>query len=358
MGFEKILFILFLMIVLFKSCFALRDTTFINATLALKENVFLSLYIPNESYCEPELVNITNLIENRGNLEVYGNLTTKIFNPNYQEVKSQTWQTSVKGAELKYFVTNYSIRASDIPGIYTVKSNFSYNNEFKYDEKTFRVKKGIGSLIVSPLEIEKTLKPGKNFNETIYLWLLYPCYGTNATINKSSGLPGDWFSLSKEKVYLPASGEAQNLTLSVSVPKDVNGTYVGYIYVSAENQVRTIKVTIHVNASAIFELKLEVPKEKKEVCQESEVYARVNVTKIFPEDEVQVNLTYRILDFERNVVRESKETLNIISTLLRFPNFNTSNLLGYYTFQAVLEYKEVQVLASDIFKVNYCPSVQ
>ncbi|MEM5834902.1 MAG: hypothetical protein QXQ69_03585 [Candidatus Aenigmatarchaeota archaeon] len=325
-----------------------------NTTLALKENVFLSLYTDKDSYCEPELVNITNAIENKGNLEASGNLTTKIFNPDNQEIKSQTWQVLVRGAEIKHFITNYSVKASDSPGIYTIKSNFSYNNEYKYAETTFRIKKGIGTLVVSPLEIEKTLKPGSTIEEKIYLWLLYPCYGTNATINKSSGLPGDWFNLSKEKVYLPASGEAQNFTLTVTVPKDVNGTYVGYVYVSAENQVKTVKVTLNVNASAIFELKLEVPQEKKEVCQGDEVYARVNITKIFPEDEVEVNLTYRILDSNRNVVRESRETLSIISNLIRLPSFSTSNLLGYYTFQAVLEYKEIQVLASDIFRVNYC----
>ncbi|MGC8812630.1 MAG: hypothetical protein ACP5O8_03555, partial [Candidatus Aenigmatarchaeota archaeon] len=337
---------------LIKTC--LSEETFINSTIALKENIFLSLYTDKDSYCEPELVNITNLIENRGNLLVSGNLTTRIFNPSDQEIKSQTWQTSVGGGERKYFMTNYSVKSSDEPGIYTVKSNFSYNNEFKYSEGSFRIKKGIGSLIVSPLEIEKTQKPGDNFNETVYAWLLYPCYGTLAQINKSSGLPGDWFNFSQDSVYLPSSGEAQNFTLSVGVPRDVNGTYVGYIYVKAENQTKTIKVTVHVNASGIFSLSLKVPDEKKEVCQNDEVYARVNITKIFPEEEVEVNLTYRIIDSENTVLKESRETLSVISSLVRLPSFNTSGLLGYYTFLSLLQYKEVQVSSSDIFLVKSC----
>ncbi|MEM5794556.1 MAG: hypothetical protein QXS48_05355 [Candidatus Aenigmatarchaeota archaeon] len=352
MGFEKYLSVLLFLLFLVKSCFSVE--TFMNTTLASKENVFLSLYTDKDSYCEPELVNITNIIENRGNLNAFGNLTTKILNPEGQEIKSQTWQASIGGAEIRYFITNYSVSASDSPGIYTVKSNFSYSNEFKYAETSFRIKKGIGTLVVSPLEIEKTLKPGNSFNETIYIWLLYPCFGANITINKSSGFPGDWFNISRTNIFLPPTGRPENFTLSVIIPKDANGSYVGYVYVTAENQVKTIKVTLNVNASAIFELKLEVPQEKKEVCQGDEVYGRVNITKIFPEEEVQVNLTYKILDSNGSVVRESKETLSVISSLVRLPSFNTSNLLGYYTFQAILEYKEIQVLTSDIFRVISC----
>ncbi|MEM7825630.1 MAG: hypothetical protein QW412_02095 [Candidatus Aenigmatarchaeota archaeon] len=323
-----------------------------NSTLALKENVFTSVIKDKDSYCEPELVNITTTIENKGNLEVSGNLTTRVLNPNNQEVRNEKWQVSIGGAEKKYFITNYSVKASDPPGIYTIKSNFTYNNEFKHSETSFRIKKGIGSLVVSPLEIEKTVKPGYSFNETIYLWLLYPCYGTNASINKSSGLPGDWFNLSKENVYLPGSGENQNLTLSVRIPNDVNGSYVGYVYVKAENQTKTINVTIHVNASAIIEVKVEVP--KKEVCQGEDVYARVNITKIFPVEEVEVNLTYRIIAPGNVIVRESKETLSLLNNALRLPSFKTSGLLNYYTFSAVLEYKEVRVSSSDVFFVFSC----
>jgi hypothetical protein len=184
MGFGKYLLVFLVFLFFVKDCFALE--TFMNSSIALKENIFLSLSSDKDSYCEPELVNITNLIENRGNLQVSGNLTTKIFDPNNQEIKSQTWEFSVNGGETKYFITNYSVKSSDSPGIYLIASNFSYNNESKYAEKSFRIKKGIGSLIVSPLEIEKTQKPGDSFNETIYAWLLYPCYGTFAQINKSS----------------------------------------------------------------------------------------------------------------------------------------------------------------------------
>ncbi|MEM5855748.1 MAG: hypothetical protein QW472_05550, partial [Candidatus Aenigmatarchaeota archaeon] len=105
MGLEKYLSALLFFLILVKSCFSAE--TFMNTTLALKENIFLSLYTDNESYCEPELVNITNAIENKGNLEASGNLTTKIFNPDSQEVKSQTWQVLVRGAEIKHFITNY-----------------------------------------------------------------------------------------------------------------------------------------------------------------------------------------------------------------------------------------------------------
>lgn len=351
MGFGKYLLVFLVFLFFVKDCFAAE--TFMNSSIALKENIFLSLSTDKDSYCEPELVNITNLIENRGNLQVSGNLTTKIFDPNNQEIKSQTWEFSVNGGERKYFITNYSVKASDSPGIYLIASNFSYNNESKYAEKSFRIKKGIGSLIVSPLEIEKTQKPGDSFNETIYAWLLYPCYGTFAQINKSSGEPGDWFSL-PSSIYLPASGQAQSINLTVNIPSNAFGNYTGYIYITAENQTKTVKVIIHVNASGIFSLSLKVPDEKKEVCQNDEVYARVNITKIFPEEEVEVKLTYRILDSNNTVVKGYQESLNIISSLIRLPSFNTSGLLGYYTFSAVLEYKEVRVSSSDIFLVKYC----
>ncbi len=352
---KKYFFLLFLIFFLVPISSGIE--TFMNSTVALKENIFLSVATDKSSYCEPEIVNITTTLENRGNYGASGNLTIKIIDSYENEIKNETWETSVNGGETKNFFSNYTVESSSPEGIYTVKSNFSYNKEFKYAETEFRVKKGIGTLVVSPLKIEKTMKPGDSSNETIYLWLLYPCYGTYASLNKSSGEPGDWLSLSNSTVYLPETSEAKSVTVSIKVPRDAKtGNYTGYISVKAGDQQKTITVKIYVNASGIFDLSVSIPSEKKEVCQGDSVYAIVTITKFSPSGITDINMTYMITNHLNEYIDKKNETIAIDTTMQRTPSLHVPSDLspGYYTFVATLEYKEIQISSTDIFRVKEC----
>jgi len=357
MSFEKKYFLIILLM-LFLVPFSVKGAreTVMNSSVASKENIFISLITDKTSYCEPEVADVTTTLENRGNLGTSGNLTTRIFDLSYSEIQSDVWQDTVLNAgETKNFTTNYSVQSNDSAGLYTVESNFSYNNEFKYYEKQFRIKSGIGTLSASPSNIEKTMMPGDSTNETVYLWLLYPCYGTNVSLNKSSGLPGDWISFSSNSTYVFET--AVGVDVMIEIPRNASrGNYSGYIYAQAEDQQLSITVTIHVNTSGVFDVDLSIPSAKKEVCQGEDIYSTVTITKTSPNGTVNVNMTYQITDFNGTIIDKYNETVSVETSIQRMPTLDIPSGAepGYYTFTAILEYKESLVYASDIFSVKTC----
>jgi hypothetical protein len=340
-----------------------KNQAVMNTSVMLASNVYTSVSTDKLSYCKPETVYVTNSIENRGNVGATGNLTTRILNPDGVEIQNSSWQNIlVGGGEIKNFYLNHTVTDSDTAGMHTIRSNFTYDSKFRYAETQFRIKKGIGTLISSPSRIEKTMMPGDTVIEKVYFWLLYPCYGAYVYLNKTSGLPGDWITFSLNPLYIsPELWNATEVNITVDLPRNVtSGDYSGYIFANANGQQIATPVIIHVQTSGVFDVSVVVPSSKKEVCQGSDVYATVTITKFLPSGLVDINMTYQITDYNNTIVDQKNETIAINTTVQRIPILYvpSSASPGYYTFTAILEYKELLVYASDIFLVKECPVVQ
>jgi hypothetical protein len=330
-----------------------------NSSVTLAPNIFISTFSDKSSYCPPENITITTNVENRGNLGVVGNLATRIFDPNNVEFMNGSWlNINLSPGDKKNFYLNHTVTESDIAGIYEIVSNLTYSSTYKTAKGNFRIKQGIGSLVASPPYIEETAMPGDLIVREIYFWLIYACYGTYVYLNTTPGPPGDWIIFSVNPIWLsPIEWNLTKVYIYIDLPKNTPpADYKGYIYGWAEEQRVVIPVTIHVQPTPIFDLKVEVPPEKKEVCLGDDVYAKITITKIFPPETLDVNMTYRI-EMNKTIYDEKKETIAITTTVEKFVTLKVPSNApeGIYTFSATLQYENTSVYAYDVFTAKYCP---
>ncbi len=334
-------------------------------------NLKLSILIDNEecptkNYCPGQIVDITNKLENLGSNNLIGNLSTSILNTTSQEIHNEKWSNiGLLSTEVEYFKTNYTIQEKDEPGIYSIRSNFTSDENFTDSTCIFRVNKGIGTSRRSPGEIADTIQPNTTKNYTypdnIQLWLEDACNSTTATLNTTKGIPGEWVSFSQNNLYLnPYNATDFSITIPPDTPEGVYDNGSIFIYADnpyGEDKVREIRLNIIVSYTD-FRLNVKVPTESKIICQGGSVNAKINITKIYPPEEVKVNMTYQIVDYDWVVYKEKKdddisiiENETILSSTLAVPSST-----GKYRFLAKLERRSAVKQAYDTFEVISCPT--
>ena len=323
---------------------------------------------PLPSYCFGNTIKISNELENVGNVNATGNLSTSVLNTTPIELQHYDWPfLNLSAGNSTFQNTSYSIRQEDEIGIFNVSSKFLYDKNYSAQSCNFWVYKDIGFLRTSagePGTIILTTSPGQTSQPPYILnmWLWLACDNTTVKMTTSYDEPGNWTSFSRNEILLLPTGEQNFTEITVTVPNGtVYGTYYGWIYANAYgNQFhRNVTINLTVIVSPLnFYLKTTIPPDKKEVCQGSDVYAEVNITKIAPPGQTELNMTYRIL-YNRSVLSEKKETLTLNDTLnsiIRIPilKIPSNAALDYHTFLALLQYNETWLQSSDMFKVKSC----
>ena len=339
-----------------------QSESIMNATVKLAPNILIDVYTDKSSYCPPEIVNITTRLENRGNIGVLGNLSTEVLDPYGVYFLGNSWENVTLGpGYVNYFNITYQVTENDTAGIYTVKSNFSYDQDYKYAEANFRIKQGIGTLVASPPSIEETVMPGDTIVKKLYFWLLYPCYGTNVYLNTSTGPPGDWVIFSSNPIWLsPETWNVTTVYIYIDLPWNTTpGDYEGSIHAYADGQHLVIPLIIHVQPTPIFDVITEVLPEYKDVCNGDDVKARVTITKVFPAETLDVNMTYRI-EMDGVTYDERKETIAVTTSVERYVTLRVPSDAeeGFYLFSSTLDYQNNQsvfIYSYDQFYVRYCP---
>lgn len=335
----------------------------ISFEITLAPNVFVTTSTDKSSYCPPEIVNISTTLQNRGNLGATAGLTDIVIDPHGYEFMNESWRdVFLNAADVGNFFINHTVTEEDPAGIYTVKSSLSYDGRSRLDEDYFRIKQHIGTLSVTPSRIDTTAMPGDVFRKTIYFWLLYPCYGAWVHLNTSEGPPGDWISFSVNPIHVPIDiWNKTEVMVYVDLPRiTIPANYTGYIYAHTDppsDQDIAIPVTVRVLTEAVFDISVDIPPEKEEVCQGGDVNATVEIIKFFPTKTLDINLTYSMTDSSNTVVDEEKETVAITDRLARTKGLHvpSGGSPGTYTFHAVLDYGDISVNAYDVFTVKECP---
>ncbi len=332
---------------------SIRQISFIDLSVSAERYEYC-MYLPDT--IEGPII-ITNILTNRMNIPISGNLSTVVINPSGTHVLSDSW-TGIDLAidESKRLDTSYTLQEDDPAGDYNIESIFVYGINSTTIRSSFKYMKGIGTLVASPSNIEKTISEDHYSTQNLYVWLSNACNNSVVYLNKSSGVPGDWISFSYESLFL--TPYALNATLvNISVPDNtVNNSYYGNIYIEANTQKITIPVIVHV-MEGDFDVNVTIPEKYKEVCQGDDVHAIVNITKNHPSWSIDVNMTYHIVDPDSIVVDTENETLSVENETKIIEQTLITPLdakEGYYTFTAILEYENVTEQASDIFEVKEC----
>ncbi|MCX6821270.1 MAG: NEW3 domain-containing protein [Candidatus Aenigmarchaeota archaeon] len=321
-------------------------------------------------YCVGNVMNVTSkLVNNIGNMNTSGNLFTRISNRK-NEIHNETWDgVNVSEGETKYYNTIYRLQNKDVDysivgsETFTAMSNYSFNEKFNYSICNFEVKKGIGIFSRFPGDITKTVSPSKTeiYPSEILLYLYHACNGTNVTLNKTKGIPGDWVSLSQNNTYLVPGGVNYidvNITIPPLTPEGVYDNGTVYIYSDdphAHNPIAEIKLIITVAMKYFI---LNVTTQEKKVCPGKTIPASINITKIIPSEDVNVSMTYQILDSNMTVYDEKKdnniqignESVQKLYTL----TVPSSAKTDYYMFLVTLDYNSTLTQRYDMFEVVSC----
>lgn len=323
---------------------------------------------PLPSYCFGNTIRISNKLENVGNVNTTGNLSTSVLNTTPVEVQYNEWLfLNVSAGNFTFQNTSYNIRQQDEIGIFNVSSKFSYDKNSSNQSCEFWVFKDIGYLRTSAGEPPKIIlmaSPGKTSHPPYKLdmWLWLACGNTTVNLTTSTNEPGNWVSFTRDEVILLPTGELNFTEITVNVPNGTNyGTYYGWIYANAYGNLFHNNVTINLTiivSPVDFYLKTKIPSDKKEVCQGSDVYAEVNITKIAPSGQTELNMTYRIL-YNGSVLGENKEIIALNDTfnsIIRIPILTvpSNSTLDYHTFLAILQYNGIYLESPDTFKVKSC----
>ena len=332
----------------------------VNVSILMNESACVSA----PEYCVGDVVNVTSKLTNAGNINATGNLITRISNRiNY--IHNETWNdVNVSEGQIEYYSTIYKIQNSDVdyslvgPETFNVRSNYSFNGRFNESICNFEVKKGIGTLQSFPFQIIDIISPGRTkfYSPGIQLLLYKACKGTNVTLNTTLGIPGEWVSFSNNKIYLvPDSFNSTDINITIP-PNTKEGIYDnGSIFAYADGQGREIKLNITV---AMIDFDLNVTIQEKKVCPGKTIPASVNITKFNPPEDVRVNITYQILDYNLTVYDEKKEynlllgnqPVQKLSTL----TVPSSAKTGYYMFLVTLDYNSTLMQVYDLFEVISC----
>lgn len=344
---ELLKFILLLFLVL---PFVNSTDITLNSSVSSEANILLETVASSISYCPGDLINITNNVQNIGNIPTVFVLNTTINNQYGALFSNATWENQqiIPIEKKSYFLLKIA-NESDIPGMYNVLSQLFYNNKKIENTTSFRIKQSYGTIVSSPSFIEESVFPGDFLSKDLYLWLLFPCYGVTATLNKT-GQIADWIYFSKNPVYLsPESWNVTKVLIAIDLPwNTIPGDYTGNILVYINNEVALyIPITIHVQTTAIFDVQTEVLSQYKEVCKGSEVKAKINLLKVFPYEPLDVNMTY-IIQLGNITYDQRKEVIKVSDTLEKYVTLNvpSNSVEGTYTFYGILD------VASENWKVN------
>ncbi|MCX8179027.1 MAG: NEW3 domain-containing protein [Candidatus Aenigmarchaeota archaeon] len=333
-----------------------------NSSVGLFPNILIDARPSSSSYCPGDVINITNNVTNIGNNQTVFRLDQKIFDQYSVLYTNETWYNQqILPMQQNFYYMTKLVGDNEIAGMYTVITNLTSPINSTLHETNFRIKQKYGTLVSSPSFIEKTVFPGDFIVEDLYLWLLFPCYGTNVRLNVTGDI-SNWVYFSANPVYLsPETWNYTRIGVFIDLPwNTIPRDYTGYIIAEIKNEVTMyIPVTIHVQTTAIFDVQTEVISQHKEVCQGSDVTAKVNLLKVFPPEPIDVNMTY-IIEYAGNKYSERRETIAVLDTLEKFVTLKLplNSPEGIYTFYSILDVSTsnwaVNISSSDTFNVVLC----
>jgi len=162
--------------------------------------------------------------------------------------------------------------------------------DFSINPVSIKEELTLGAIKTQKIRIKNTGNTAINFNLNI------------ATIN-------DFVSLSENSFSLDAGREKD--IEATAIGKKL-GSYLGEIEVVGDGIKKSISIVIEVESEqALFDVKIDIPTDYKEVKAGSDLKAQVTLLSVGPSRKVDVIATYLIKDRRGNAIYESTETFAV-----------------------------------------------
>jgi len=145
------------------------------------------------------------------------------------------------------------------------------------------------------------------------------------------------------------------LELNFIVKKDQEpGIYPGKIVFTGDSLERTVLVVVEVESEEpLFDVKVEVPPQYKEVFPGEEVLAEMTIYNLGRIGRVDVNLEYGIKDLEGNILGSKHETLAVETSVSIIRNLDIPATMepDNYVFYGKVNYNDIVGTGSSMFRV-------
>jgi len=182
-------------------------------------NASLTVETVKTVYYQGQTVDIINTLENKGNTESIGNLTTRLYAPNGSAIFREEWlDVPLEQSILPtYYSTNYNFSSDADVGIYLILSNYTYSNKSANATTEFELKE-------LPLKLKvKTKKGSYCLSEMVDIVNTLKNLGTvNVTGNLTTKVLDP-----KGNRFLLASWEQENISAGESKDYKINYTVYG-----------------------------------------------------------------------------------------------------------------------------------
>ena len=147
-------------------------------------NASLTVETGKPIYYQGQTVDINNTLENTGNTESIGNLTTRLFAPNGSEILREDWfDIPLEKTTLpKYYSTSYDFSSDADLGIYIVTSNFSYEGKIANANTEFEVKEMPLTTVPTVPTTPSTIPVGRQTTTTLPTTTTMPTIETTTLV--------------------------------------------------------------------------------------------------------------------------------------------------------------------------------
>lgn len=204
--------------------------------------------------------------------------------------------------------------------------------DFSINPVSIKEQLALGAVRTQKIRIKNTGNTAINFNLNI------------ATIN-------DFVSLSENSFSL---GAGQEKDIEAAIIGKKLGSYLGEINVVGDGIKKSINIVIEVESEqALFDVKIDIPTDYKEVKAGSDLKAQVTLLSVGPSRKVDVIAAYLIKDKRGNVIYESTETFAVEKQKSYVKPFKVPKDAFPDDYLAIVEvrYENSFAVSSELFKV-------
>ncbi|MFH0869140.1 MAG: hypothetical protein V1839_02855 [archaeon] len=205
--------------------------------------------------------------------------------------------------------------------------------------------------VVEPDFIEAALQPGQSKTKSLRV-----ISNTNKSLSITATLKGlETFAKLDLASFILGAGETKSLKIDFTANATI-GVYTGKMIVKGGNTEQTVYIVVDISKTgALFDVKVTVLPDYKQVLAGDEVVSVIKLTNAMPSQEpVDIKLKLQVMDFENRVLQESvEETLAMTNQLsiVRGLTVPAGAAPGKYVVVATAKYGDLSAEAYDAFDV-------
>jgi len=154
---------------------------------------------------------------------------------------------------------------------------------------------------------------------------------------------GEFVKIIEENFELGPKEEKTIFIDFIAKENTIPELYLGNLFIETGEEKREIPITIEVeSADALFDIKVEIPKEFRIIKPGDVLPVAVSIFNIKGPEPVDVEITYQIRDFKNEVLLENKETFTVEEKKNFIRNFKIPNNAkeGAYILYTTIVYNE------------------